>query len=171
MTAAARPGRSPAGRRLRVAGQRDERVADGGEHDPGNRAVDRRYRLRQHWIAEIAGTEQLLDRHAERPGQAEGDPQARFRMAGLYGGRGLPGDAGHARQLLLRQAASLPGVAAAPPSGWEISVMSRLPFLGLPDPYPQARRASTRSVTGWLARATASRPDSSSHRKIISGGA
>ena len=92
-----------------VQGQRDERVADGGERDPGTRSVDRRHRLRQHRIAEIARAEQFLDRHAERPGQAEGDPQRGIRMAGLDGGHSLPGDAGHAGQLLLGQAASLPG--------------------------------------------------------------
>ncbi len=89
--------------------QRDERVAHGGERDPGPRAVNRRDRPRQHRIAEVTGAEKLLDRHAERTGQAEGDPQRRIGMAGLDGGHRLPGHAGHAGQLLLGQAASLPG--------------------------------------------------------------
>ena len=116
MAAPPRPGHQAAGRaeaqpggHVRVQRQRDERVADGRQRDPGTRAADRRHRLRQHRIAEVTRAEQLLDRHAERPGQAEGDPQRRIGMAGLDGGHRLPGDAGHAGQLLLGQAASLPG--------------------------------------------------------------
>ena len=102
-------GPKPSGRPVRVHGQRHERVAHGGERDPGTRAADRRDRPRQHRIAEVTGAEKLLDRHAEGAGQAEGDPQRGIRVAGLDGGHRLPGDPGHAGQLLLGQAAGLPG--------------------------------------------------------------
>ena len=139
------------GGRVRVHRQRHERVAHGGERDPGTRAADRRDRPRQHRIAEVAGAEKLLDRHAEGAGQAEGDPQRRVRMAGLDGGHRLPGDAGHAGQLLLGQAAGLPGQPQPRPVRLEaFRHVPPSPFLGLPDPYPTARRARTRPVTGTL---------------------
>ena len=62
------------GGQVRVQRQRDERVTHGGERDPGAGRADRRDRPGQHRIAEVTGAEQLLDRHAERPGQAERDP-------------------------------------------------------------------------------------------------
>ena len=138
------------GGRVRVQWQRDERVADGGERDPGTRAVDRRHRLRQHRIAEITGAEQLLDRHAEGLGQAEGDAQRRIGMAGLDGGHRLPGDAGHACQLLLGQAASLPGQPQPRPVQLGDLRMSPPPLPGVSVLYPKARRARTGPVTGWL---------------------
>ena len=66
-------------------------------------------------------------------------------MAGLDGGHGLPGDAGHAGQLLLGQAASLPGQPQPRPVRLGDLRHVPLPFPGVPDPYPKARRASTRS--------------------------
>ena len=104
--AAPKPSRAA---RIRVQWQRDERVAHGGQRDPGTGRADRRDRPGQHRIAGFTGAEQLLDRHAERPGQAQGNPQRGIGMAGLDGGHRLPGDAGHAGQLLLGQAARLPG--------------------------------------------------------------
>ena len=138
-------GRSPAGGPR--AGQRHERVADGGERDPGTRAADRRDRPRQHRIAEVTGAEKLLDRHAEGAGQAEGDPQRGIRVAGLDSGHRLPGDPGHAGQLLLGQAASVPGQPQPRPVRLGVSVMSPLSFLGYLLLTPKARPASTRSVT------------------------
>ena len=43
------------------------------------------------------------------------------------------------------------------PSSWEISVFPTSPSRGS-DPYPKARQARTRPVTGWLPRATAVSP-------------
>ena len=71
---AARGAEAEPGGQVGVQRQRDERVAHGGQRDPGTRAADRGERPGQHRIAEVTGAEQLLDRHAERPGQAEGDP-------------------------------------------------------------------------------------------------
>ena len=106
---AARGTEAEPGGQVRVQRQRDERIAHGGQRDPGTGGADRGDRPGQHRIAGFAGAEQLLDRHAERPGQAQGDSQRRIGMTGLDGGHRLPGDAGHAGQLLLGQAAGLPG--------------------------------------------------------------
>jgi hypothetical protein len=65
---AARGAETEPGGQVRVQRQRDERVAHGGQRDPGAGGADRRDRPGQHRIAGFAGTEQLLDRHAERPG-------------------------------------------------------------------------------------------------------
>jgi secondary thiamine-phosphate synthase enzyme len=106
---AARRAEAGPGQRVRAQRQRDERVPDGGERDPRALAADRGHRLRQHGIGRIAGTEELLDGHAERAGQGQRDAQRGIRMAGLDGGNGLPGHGGHPGELLLGQTAGLPG--------------------------------------------------------------
>jgi hypothetical protein len=80
-----------------------------GERDPRALAAYRGHRLRQHGIGGITGTEHFLDGQAEGAGQGQRHPQRRIRMAGLHGGYGLPGHGGHPGELLLGQAAGLPG--------------------------------------------------------------
>ena len=105
----AAPKPSRAARSASSGSSPDECIAHGGQRDPGTGGADRGDRPGQHRIAGFAGAEQLLDRHAERPGQAQGDSQRRIGMTGLDGGHRLPGDACHTGQLLLGQAAGLPG--------------------------------------------------------------
>ena len=111
-------GPKPARARVSVAsGSATNRVADRRERDPRALAADRRHRLREHGIGGIAGAEQLLDGHAERAGQGQRHPQRGIRMAGLDGGHGLPGHGGHPGELLLGEAAGLPGHPQPRPRG------------------------------------------------------
>jgi DNA-binding XRE family transcriptional regulator len=72
---------------------------------------------RGHRGGRLPRPEQLLDRQAERLGEGKRHPQGRVGMTRFDGRDRLPADPGHARELLLREPAGLPGDSQSHASG------------------------------------------------------